>query len=61
MLASAVWWQRAPCTPLAGGIAWRAQWIGYYNAQRPHSSLGEQTPNEACAAIGVAEQQTLAA
>ncbi|MDE3115592.1 MAG: IS3 family transposase [Pseudomonadota bacterium] len=38
-----------------------AQWIGYYNAQRPHSSLGGQTPNEAYAAIGVAGQQRLAA
>ena len=38
-----------------------ARWIGYYNAQRPHSSLGGQTPNEAYAAIGVAEQQRLAA
>ncbi len=38
-----------------------AQWIGYYNAQRPHSSLGGRTPNEAYAAIGVAEQQRSAA
>jgi len=38
-----------------------SQWIGYYNAQRPHSSLRGQTPNEAYAAIGMAEQQRLAA
>ena len=28
-----------------------ARWIGYYNARRPHSSLGGQTPNEAYDAI----------
>jgi putative transposase len=24
-----------------------AKWIGYYNARRPHSSLGGRTPDEA--------------
>ena len=24
-----------------------AKWIGYYNAQRPHSGLGGRTPDEA--------------
>ena len=28
-----------------------ARWIGYYNAGRPHSSLGGQTPNDAYDAI----------
>jgi putative transposase len=26
------------------------QWVGYYNARRPHSSLGGRTPDEAYAA-----------
>jgi putative transposase len=26
------------------------KWIGYYNADRPHSALGGQTPDEAYAA-----------
>ncbi len=38
-----------------------ARWIGYYNAQRPHSSLGGQTPNEAYDPLGLAEQRNLAA
>jgi putative transposase len=32
---------------LRGGLT---QWVGYYNARRPHSSLGGQTPDEAYAA-----------
>jgi putative transposase len=32
---------------LRGGLT---QWVGYYNAHRPHSSLGGRTPNEAYAA-----------
>ena len=36
-------------------------WISYYNARRPHSSLAGQTPDEAYHAVGVAEQQKLAA
>ena len=34
------------------------QWIGYYNARRPHSGLGGRTPNEA---YGVDEKMRLAA
>jgi len=34
------------------------KWIGYYNANRPHSGLGGQTPNEA---YGVGELMRLAA
>lgn len=34
------------------------KWIGYYNAGRPHSGLGGQTPNEA---YGVGEMIRLAA
>jgi putative transposase len=36
---------------LRGGLT---QWVGYYNARRPHSSLGGRTPDEAYAAAGVA-------
>jgi putative transposase len=36
-------------------------WINYYNARRPHSSLAGQTPDEAYDAVGVAQQQKLAA
>jgi putative transposase len=28
-----------------------SQWIGYYNARRPHSTLGGRTPNEAYDAL----------
>jgi putative transposase len=34
-----------------------ARWIGYYNSQRPHSSLGGQTPDEAYAAVGAGEKE----
>ena len=34
------------------------KWVGYYNAGRPHSSLGGQTPDEA---YGVGENMKLAA
>jgi putative transposase len=37
------------------------QWIGYYNARRPHSSLGGRTPNEAYATIAAGEDEKLAA
>ena len=37
------------------------RWIGYYNARRPHSSLGGHTPDEAYDAIGMTERQRLAA
>jgi putative transposase len=32
---------------LRGGLT---QWVGYYNAKRPHSSLDRRTPDEAYAA-----------
>ena len=35
---------------LRGGLT---QWVGYYNARRPHSSLGGRTPDEAYAAAAV--------
>lgn len=34
------------------------KWIGYHNAQRPHSTLSGRTPDEAYRAIGI---ETLAA
>lgn len=34
------------------------KWIGYYNADRPHSALGGQTPDEA---YGLGEMMRLAA
>ena len=37
------------------------RWIGYYNAQRPHSSLGGRTPNEAYDAIELTGMPRLAA
>jgi putative transposase len=37
------------------------RWIGYYNAQRPHSSLGGRTPNEAYDAIELTDMPRLAA
>jgi len=33
------------------------RWIGYYNADRPHSGLAGQTPNEA---YGTSEMRSLA-
>ena len=30
-----------------------SRWIGYYNAQRPHSSLAGRTPDEAYGASGI--------
>jgi putative transposase len=45
---------------LRGGLT---QWVGYYNARRPHSSLGGRTPDEAYAAAvaGSGEDERLAA
>ena len=40
---------------LRAGLSW---WIGYYNSQRPHSTLAGQTPDEA---YSVAETERLAA
>lgn len=37
-----------------------SRWVGYYNAQQPHSALGGRTPDEAYAAIGT-EMERLAA
>ena len=37
------------------------RWIGYYNAQRPHSSLGGRTPNEAYDATELTDMPRLAA
>lgn len=37
------------------------RWIGYYNAHRPHSSLGGRTPNEAYDAIELTDMPRLAA
>ena len=34
------------------------RWSGYYNGQRPHSSLGGLTPDKAYAAIGTGEKKT---
>ena len=30
-----------------------SRWIGYYNAQRPHSSLAGRTPDEAYGTAGI--------
>ena len=45
---------------LRGGLT---RWIGYYNAQRPHSSPGGRTPDEAYAVLAAAnnERESLAA
>jgi len=37
------------------------RWIGYYNADRPHSALAGRTPDEAYRSIDVSEKQNLAA
>ncbi|CAO3411725.1 Mobile element protein [Azospirillum largimobile] len=29
-------------------MARHGRWIGYYNIDRPHSALGDRTPEEAC-------------
>jgi putative transposase len=38
-----------------------ARWIGYYNADRPHSALAGRTPNEAYGPIGAIGSDKLAA
>ena len=44
---------------LRGGLT---QWVGYYNARRPHSSLGGRTPDEAyTAGAGTGDNERLAA
>ena len=35
-----------------------SKWIGYYNALRPHSSLGGKTPDEAHAVAGQENEPT---